>query len=90
MPVEKKTKTGAEEESHGVWVRGHSAAAKDVVAASAAPQTYVVKAGDSLSKIAKALLGDANRWQEIYEANKATIKDPNVLSVGQELVIPAA
>ncbi len=51
-------------------------------------QTYVVKAGDSLSKIAKEVYGDAARWPEIYEANKATIKDPNVIVVGQELKIP--
>ncbi len=52
------------------------------------PRVYVVKAGDSLSKIAGELLGDADRWKEIFEANKAQIKDPNVLNVGQELTIP--
>ncbi len=51
-------------------------------------KTYVVKAGDSLSKIAKEVYGDAARWTEIYEANRATIKDPNVIEVGQELQIP--
>ncbi|HNT77022.1 MAG TPA: LysM peptidoglycan-binding domain-containing protein [Anaerolineae bacterium] len=86
MPVEKKMKISETEEAQGVWARGHGAAVREVAAAS---QTYVVKAGDSLSKIAKELLGDANRWKEIYEANQDTIKDPNVLSVGQKLVIPA-
>jgi len=86
MPVEKKMKIGEEEEAQGVWARGHGSVAKDVAAAS---KTYVVKAGDSLSKIAKELLGDANRWKEIYEANKDVIKDPNVLTAGQKLVIPA-
>ena len=51
-------------------------------------KTYVVKSGDSLSKIAKALLGDATRWPEIYEANKDQIKDPNLIYPGQELRIP--
>ncbi len=89
MPVEKKMKIGEEEEAQGVWARGHGAVAKEVAAGSTAPKTYMVKAGDSLSKIAKDLLGDANRWKEIYEANKDDIKDPNVLNVGQKLVIPS-
>jgi nucleoid-associated protein YgaU len=50
--------------------------------------TYTVKAGDSLSKIAKALYGDAGRWPEIFEANKDQISDPDVIRVGQELRIP--
>ena len=50
--------------------------------------TYVVKAGDSLSKIAQEVLGDVNRWKEIWEANKAAVPDPNAISVGQELLIP--
>jgi nucleoid-associated protein YgaU len=50
---------------------------------------YVVKAGDSLSAIAKEILGDANRWKEIWEANKEAVPDPNVIRVGQELLIPA-
>ena len=60
-----------------------------VEAAKAAEvRTYMVKSGDSLSKIAKELLGDASRWPEIYEANKDKIKDPNLIRVGQELTIP--
>jgi nucleoid-associated protein YgaU len=51
-------------------------------------KTYVVQPGDSLSKIAKELLGDAARWPEIFELNKDQIKDPNLIQVGQELRIP--
>ncbi|MBN1979349.1 MAG: LysM peptidoglycan-binding domain-containing protein [Anaerolineae bacterium] len=51
-------------------------------------KTYVVKAGDSLSKIAKEHLGDAARWPEIFELNKDQIKDPNLIHVGQELRLP--
>jgi nucleoid-associated protein YgaU len=51
-------------------------------------RTYVVKSGDSLSKIAQQFYGDAKRWPEIFEANKDKIKDPNVINVGQELRIP--
>ena len=49
---------------------------------------YVVKAGDSLSAIAKEVLGDANRWKEIWEANKQAVPDPNAIRAGQELLIP--
>jgi nucleoid-associated protein YgaU len=58
-------------------------------AARAKPRVYVVKEGDSLSKIAKEILGDASRWKEILEANKDQIKDPNLIRVGQELRIPS-
>ncbi|RLC89290.1 MAG: hypothetical protein DRI37_04140 [Chloroflexi bacterium] len=51
-------------------------------------RVYVVKSGDSLSKIAKEVLGDASRWPEIFEANKDKIKDPNRIHPGQELRIP--
>jgi P-type Ca2+ transporter type 2C len=51
-------------------------------------KSYVVKAGDTLSKIAKEMLGDADRWPEIIEANKEKIKDPNVIQPGLELKIP--
>ncbi|MGC9357476.1 MAG: LysM peptidoglycan-binding domain-containing protein [Anaerolineae bacterium] len=49
---------------------------------------YTVKAGDNLRKIAKKMLGDADKWKEIYEANQDVIKDPDVIDVGMELEIP--
>ena len=52
------------------------------------PKTYTVQKGDTLSKIAKEFLGNANKWNEIYEANKDTIKDPDMIHPGQELKIP--
>jgi LysM repeat protein len=53
-----------------------------------AEQIYVVKSGDTLSKIAAEFYGDANRWKEIFEANQDKIKNPNMIQVGQELRIP--
>jgi len=64
------------------------ARAAAVAAAEAAKKTYVVKPGDSLSKIAKEQLGNASRWPEIFELNKDQIKDPNLIRVGQELKLP--
>jgi len=52
-------------------------------------RSYVVTAGDSLSKIAEELLGDAGRWTEIFEANKDKIDDPDDIKEGQELNIPS-
>lgn len=49
---------------------------------------YVVKSGDTLSKIAKDLYGDGNRWREIFEANKEQIENPNLIRPGWELLIP--
>jgi nucleoid-associated protein YgaU len=66
----------------------------DVVkpAASAAPaaQTYTVQSGDTLSKIAKTHLGDANAYMKIFEANKDKLSDPDKIQVGQVLTIPSA
>jgi hypothetical protein len=59
-----------------------------------APQTppeqkiYVVKEGDSLSKIAKSELGDGNRWPEIFDLNKDQIKNPNLIFPDQRLIMP--
>ena len=56
--------------------------------APSSAQSYTVVAGDNLSKIAKHFYGSANHWREIYEANKATIKNPDLIHPGQVLVIP--
>ena len=53
-------------------------------------RTYVVVAGDSLSRIAKREYGDAQKWPKIYEANRSIIKDPDLIYPGQELRIPEA
>lgn len=58
--------------------------------ATSSGTTYVVKPGDSLSKIAKAHYGDANQWRRIFEANRDLIKDPDLIHPGQSLRIPTA
>jgi nucleoid-associated protein YgaU len=52
------------------------------------PRTITVQAGDSLSKIAKRELGDANKWHAIYEANRDKIKNPDLIHPGQVLTLP--
>jgi len=53
-----------------------------------AGKTYTVVRGDSLSKIAKREYGDAGKWRKIFEANKDVIENPDLIEVGQELIIP--
>src|SRR5262245_2290065 len=53
-----------------------------------AETTYTVKAGDTLSKIAKEKLGDANAYMDIFNANKGVLTDPNKIKPGQVLKIP--
>ncbi|MCW2923114.1 MAG: transglycosylase [Thermoleophilia bacterium] len=51
------------------------------------PKTVTVKAGDNLTKLAKAAGVD---WKALYEANKDVIGgDPNLIRPGQELKLPA-
>jgi len=50
--------------------------------------SYTVKSGDSLSKIAKNELGDANAWKKIFEANRDVLDDPDKIFPGQVLKLP--
>lgn len=58
-------------------------------ASSTATRIYVVVSGDSLSKIAKREYGDANKWKQLFEANRDIIKDPNLIHPGQKLKLPS-
>jgi len=47
------------------------------------PLAWLVLAGDSLSRIAQKVYGNASQWPKIHQANKASIgPDPNKLNVG--------
>ena len=59
-------------------------------AAAQAQKTYTVQSGDTLSKIAKEHLGDANAYMKIFNANKDQLSDPDKIKPGQVLKIPAA
>ncbi len=56
--------------------------------AQAAVDTYVVQAGDTLSRIAGKVYKDPSKWESIYNANRATLPSPQSLKVGQTLVVP--
>jgi nucleoid-associated protein YgaU len=53
-------------------------------------RTYTVKKGDSLSKIAKRVYGDAQQWRKIHEANRDIIDNPDLIHPGQVLKLPEA
>lgn len=57
-------------------------------AAPAAAKTYTVRAGDTLSAIAKEQLGSAGAFMKIFELNKDQLTDPNVIKPGQVLRLP--
>ncbi len=50
--------------------------------------SYVVKSGDTLKGIAKKMLGDGDRWEELYALNQDRISDPKRLFPGQVLALP--
>ncbi len=49
---------------------------------------YIVKPGDSLSKISRDYYGDSSQYMKIFDANRRLLEDPNKISPGQDLVIP--
>ena len=70
-------------------VQGGSSSTAPSPSPAQSARTYTVVKGDSLSKIAKRVLGDASLWPRIYEANRNIIKDPDLIHPGQVLTIPA-
>jgi nucleoid-associated protein YgaU len=67
-----------------------STAPSPAPASPSTARTYTVVKGDTLSKIAKSIYGDANKWRKIYEANTDVLKNPDLIHPGQVLKIPEA
>ncbi|GAA3601936.1 potassium binding protein Kbp [Gibbsiella greigii] len=59
-----------------------------VAQSAAESQFYTVKKGDTLSAIAKAVYGNANQYNRIFEANKPMLTHPDKIYPGQVLRIP--
>ena len=58
------------------------------VVAAVESRFHEVKPGDSLSKIAKEVYGDAMKYNAIFEANKPMLSHPDKIYPGQMLRIP--
>lgn len=53
------------------------------------PQRFhIVRQGETLSEISSQYYGSAGKWQKIFEANRRTLKDANVVRSGTKLIIP--
>ena len=88
-------KTEYQLDANRLWdkIKEHPGWENEVVADLQATRTdvygyHTVKSGDTLSAIAKKLLGSANRYMDIFNANKDQLSDPDKIKVGQKLVIP--
>jgi len=88
-------KTQYQLDANMLWdkIKEHPGWENEVVADIQATDTsvhgyYTVKSGDTLSAIAKRFLGSANRYMDIFNANKDQLSDPDKIKVGQKLVIP--
>jgi nucleoid-associated protein YgaU len=51
-------------------------------------RTYTVAAGDTLSRIAGARLGDVNRWREIWDLNRDRVANENLIYPRLVLLMP--
>jgi LysM repeat protein len=56
---------------------------------AAAPATYTVKSGDSLSAIAQRVYHNQAYWPVLFWANHSQIHYANIIQVGQKLTVPA-
>lgn len=56
------------------------------VAASGGERTYTVKAGDTLALIARSQMGSPGKYRSIQKRNN--LPNPNLIMIGQQLVIP--
>ncbi|MEZ4514901.1 MAG: LysM peptidoglycan-binding domain-containing protein [Chloroflexota bacterium] len=87
--AKRKAEAEAKKTAEAEAAKVEEAAVKAAEETRAQLTRHVVQPGETLSHIALKHLGSANRWREIYEANKDVIKNPSLIYPGQEFVIPA-
>ena len=54
------------------------------------PASYTVHQGDTLSAIAAHAYGSSADWPAIWWANRHQVRNPNMITVGQRLQLPAS
>ena len=52
------------------------------------PRLYVVEPGDTLRRISTGAYGTPDRWMWIWGVNREVVPNPNLIRVGQQLLIP--
>lgn len=52
-------------------------------------RTYTVEKGDNLSAISKRIYGKSKYWKQIFDANRDSIENPDLIYPGQTIVLPA-
>ena len=67
---------------------GAPANAQTVPASNVPVEYYLIKSGDTLSRIAKQHYGDANQYPRIFDANREVIEHPDKIFPGQKIRIP--
>jgi nucleoid-associated protein YgaU len=95
-----KGTVGSEDEKNQIWnaiktvsdwkadINADITVVPTAAAVGTSGKTYTVKAGDTLSKIAREHLGDANAYMKIFNANKDQLTDPDKIKPGQVLKLP--
>jgi nucleoid-associated protein YgaU len=91
-----KGKTEYQLDANRLWdnIKTHGGWEQEIVADIQAERQdvygiHTVASGDTLSKLARQYFGDANRYMELFNANKGILSDPNLIKVGQKLTIPS-
>jgi nucleoid-associated protein YgaU len=72
----------------GVYERPATASVLSSTPANVA-RSHTVRDGDTLGDLAERYYGDARRYREIFDANRAALEHPEVLPIGTTLTIPA-
>ncbi len=58
------------------------------LATAASGSIHVVAKGDTLFGLARHYYNDQRRWKDIWDANHSAVSNPDLIHIGQELVIP--
>jgi hypothetical protein len=90
MKLDPQTQDGIRRDIIAIWGYAQPGDALPVEPPKATKgRLHEVRAGESLSQLAKKYYRDAGQWKRVYAANYSTIgTNPNLLRVGTKLVIP--
>ena len=67
---------------------GNNASQATPAQSAAETGTYIVKSGDTLSRISREVYGTSTRYMDIFNANRELLRSPADLKPGQKLRIP--